>query len=130
MSAKKISELVAIGAVGLDDLVIVEQTVGITVTTHKATVRQLIGCVLPTPTITAITWNSGPKTLDVECDNILPNSIISVDGIYYAITTFVRTAGINYKATVSIPAGLASGDHTVIVSNLFIHESSDTVNVP
>ncbi len=129
MSAKKIADFPAIDIVLLDSICVVEKTVGITTTTYKATVRQLIGCVMPSPEITVLTWNSGPKTLDVECDNILPNSIISVDGIYYAITTFVQTAGINYKATVSIPAGLTVGDHEVIVSNMFINESSSNITV-
>jgi hypothetical protein len=129
MSAQKISQFPAITAVGLSDELLVNQTVLGVPTTFKSTVRQLIGCVMPSPEITALTWNSGPKTLDVECDNILPNSIISVDGIYYAITTFVRTAGINYKATVSIPAGLIAGDHEVIVSNMFINESSSNITV-
>lgn len=129
MSAKKIANLPAILAVALDDICVVEQTVGITTTTYKATVRQLIGCVMPSPEITLLTWNSGPKTLDIECENILPNSLIKVDGKFYAISAFIENAHPNYKATVSIPAGLAAGDYEVVVSNMFINESTGNFTV-
>lgn len=125
MSAVKIGELPAISTVTLDDHVIIEQTIGATITTHRATVGELIGSFSPVPEITLLTWDSGAKELEVKADNILPNSLITVNDVPYLPDSYVYGVAPNASVVISIPAGLAAAEYTVKVKN-FVQEHSDT----
>lgn len=132
MPAIPIANLPAIVTVGLDDLVIIEQTIGTTTTTHKGTVRQLLGAAAPVPTITTLTWTGGgADRLEIEGDNLLPTTLVLVDDIPYKLDLFTYGSGANpnNSATLEIGLfGLATGTHTVKVKNL-IHEATDTFTV-
>lgn len=128
MPSTPINQLPPIPNVTLDDVLIIEQTIGTTTTTHQATVRQLLGGFSPVPTITNLTWNAGITLLQIEGENLLPNTLVSVNDIPYKFDTFEYGSVPNPNNIATIELGLSSltsGTHTVKVKN-FIHEATGT----
>ncbi|WP_052594166.1 hypothetical protein [Aureispira sp. CCB-QB1] len=132
MPSTPINQLPVIGTVTLDDVVIVEQTIGSTTTTHQATVRQLVGGFSPVPTITNLTWDAPSDGLTIQGDNLLPTTLVLVNDIPYRVESFEYGAAPNpnNNATIylEIASSLPSGIHTVKVKN-FVHEATDTFTI-
>ena len=125
MSAQKIEDLPSISTVGMNDVLIVEQTNGATTTTYKGTVGDLLSVISPAPSITNVTWEEGLKELTIEADNLLPNSLIRVDEIPYSTKTYTATDIDKAIVVVNIETGLATGSHEVKVINLANEDQFD-----
>ena len=125
MSAQKIEDLPSISTVGMNDVLIVEQTNGATTTTYKGTVGDLLSVISPAPSITNVTWDEGLKELTIEADNLLPNSLIRVDEIPYSTKTYTATDIDKAIVVVNIETGLATGSHEVKVINLANEDQFD-----
>lgn len=118
---QKIAQLPLIGTPTLDDLVVIEQTVGTFAITYKGTVRQLLGITIPVPTITNVIWSDQTQTLQVKGQNLLPTTLITIDDKPYLMQNYQA-----YEEEVSIQFNLEeglTGVHQVKAKN-FIHEVS------
>lgn len=128
MPSTPIANLPAITTPTLDDLVIIEQVVGTTVTTHKGTLRQLLGIAAPVPTITNLSWNEADDELTIDGANILPITLVFVNDLPYLIQTHENVTATTATIKIEIEDSLPTGTHTVKLQN-FIHEATNSFTI-
>lgn len=128
MSSKTITELPMLTTAELTDYVIIEHTDSSSVTeTYKITVENLLLVGTPKASGAVAVWDSPSKTIQITAENLLPNSSVRVDDIYYSFISYSYSDTLG-TVTISIEAGLEVGSHTVAIEN-GIHSYTTTFTV-
>jgi len=115
MSATYIKDLPSVNFVSLDDILIMEKTTQAGTVTYKVTVRQVLESMTPKPSITEVKYIDANKELEIQGTDILPTTLIEIDGTPYLISSYDSKSVTTIK--VSINSGLTVGAYNVKLSN-------------